>query len=162
MNRMLKSLPHQRGALFLAGALLLAAPCMAQTDAPTPDASGQTQGPPPGPGGPRHGGPEHRAEMLQHELNLTTDQYTQVKALLEVERREMDALHANSSLSREAVHSQMMTLHGSTDAKIRALLTSEQAAKYDAMEARMRARMEERRQEGSAPPPPPPDGAPQP
>jgi Spy/CpxP family protein refolding chaperone len=54
-----------------------------------------------------------------------------------------------------------MTLHQGEQARIRAVLTPDQQAKYDAMQEKMR----ERRSAGegeSAPPPPPPSGAPQP
>ena len=136
------------------GAALSAAPIFAQT-APPP------QGPPPPYGGARHGGPEHRVEMLQRELNLTADQTAQVKALFETERTKMEALRSNSSLSGDDRRSQMMAIHQDEETKLRALLTPDQVTKYDAMQARMRARMQERENGGGPPPPPPPPGSPQ-
>lgn len=100
--------------------------------------------------------------MLQHELNLTADQTSQVKALLETERTKMEALRSSSALSNEDRRSQMMAIRSDGDAKIRALLTPDQVTKYDAMQARMRERMQERRDGGGPPPPPPPaPGSPQ-
>ena len=96
--------------------------------------------------------------MLQRELNLTPDQFTQVKALMQSERTQMEALRSNSSPSREDMRSQGMSIHQANEAKLRALLTPDQVTKYDAMQARMREHMQER-QDGQAPPPP--AGAPQ-
>ena len=48
----------------------------------------------------------------------------------------------------------MMAIHQDTNTKMHALLSTEQATKYDAMEARMR----QHRQDGGNPPPPPPPG----
>lgn len=136
------------------GAALSVAPVFAQTDAPPP------QGPPPPYAGPRHGGAGHRVEMLQHELNLSADQTAQVKALFETERSKMEALRSNSTLSNEDRRSQMMTIHQDEETKLRALLTPDQVTKYDAMQAHMRARMQQR-EDGGGPPPPPPSGNPQ-
>ena len=144
-------------AAVVCSASLLALPSMAQTDTapPPPD---QTQGPPAGYNGPRRGGPDHRAEMLTRQLNLTPDQTMQVKSLMETEHSKMEALHANSSVSREDMHTQMMAIHQDSETKLRALLTPEQVTKYDAMEAQRRARMQDH---GDGQAPPPPQGAPQ-
>ena len=148
-------------ALIVCGASILALPCMAQSEAAPPPQT-QTQGPPPGSGynGPRRGGPDQRAEMLTRELGLTPDQTTQVRTLLESERSQMQALHSNTALSREDMHTQMMALHQSSDAKLRAMLTPDQATKYDVMQQRMRAHMQERQNDGQGAPPAP-AGAPQ-
>ena len=49
----------------------------------------------------------------------------------------------------------MMAAHEDEKAKIEAILTPDQKTKYEAMEARMRERMQERRDGGNEPPPPP-------
>ena len=148
-------------ALIFCGASILALPGMAQSDTPPPSQNG-TQGPPAGygDGGPRRGGPDQRAEILTRQLGLNPDQSTQVKALLETERSQMQAIHSNTALSREDMRSQMMAVHQTNDAKLRALLTPDQVTKYDEMQARMRARMQERQSDGQGAPPPP-AGAPQ-
>ena len=97
--------------------------------------------------------------MLQRQLDLTPEQMTQVKSLLEAEHTKMEALHANSaSLSHEDMHTQTMAIHQDSDTKLRALLTPDQVTKYNALEARMRERMQERREDGQAPPAPPTGG----
>ncbi len=137
--------------ILLCGAVLFVIPAEAQTAAPPPPPSGQA-GPPQAYGGPRRGGPDRRAEMLQKQLDLTPEQTTQVKALMEAEHTKMEALHSNTSLSPEEMRTQSMAIHGESDTELRALLTPDQVTKLDAMQARMR----ERRQNGNAPPPPPP------
>lgn len=142
-------------AVLLCSAALAAVPSLAQTDAPPPPPDG-AQGPPAAAYGPPRGGPDHRAEMLQRQLDLTAEQTAQVKSLLEAEHARMEALHANSaSLSREDMRTQMMAIHQDGDTKLRALLTPEQVSKYNAMQARMREHMQERREDGEAPPAPP-------
>jgi Spy/CpxP family protein refolding chaperone len=54
----------------------------------------------------------------------------------------------------------MMEIHKASQEKIRALLTEDQKTKYDALQAEMRERMENRRG-GGGPPPPAPPSAPQ-
>jgi periplasmic protein CpxP/Spy len=136
--------------LFSAG-LLCAGPVFAQTDAPPPTPA-QADGAPPPPMGHHRGGPEHRVEMLQHSLNLSPDQTTQVKALLDDERSKMEALHGNTALAPEDRRTQMMAVRQDTNTKVRALLTPDQVTKFDAMQARMR----DRRPGGPDGPPPPP------
>lgn len=142
-------------AALLCGGALLTSPLLAQTDAPPPPPQSDMQGPPP----PSQAGrghmpsPEQRLQHLQHALNLTPDQTTQVKALLEAERGKAEAARANTALAPEDRRSQLMANRQDTTAKIRALLTPDQATKFDAMETRMR----EHRQ---GPPPDAPAGAP--
>lgn len=135
--------------LLLGGAMLShaqeTAPATQTTDAPPPD--GARPGPP-------HGGPEHRLAMLQHELGLSAEQTAQVKTILAGERTQMQALRGDSaSAAPEERHTQMQTIRQSTNAAIKAVLTADQAAKFDAMEARMRAH-----RPGQDGPPPPPNG----
>lgn len=149
-------------ALLACGAALCAAPVFAQTDTP-PSPPAQTDGQPPQPpfNGPRRGGPDQRAQMLQRQLNLSTDQTAQVRSLFETERAHMMAMHQNTALSPQDMHTQMMAMHQGTETKLRGLLTPDQATKYDALVAQQRARMQERQGESQGPPPPPPAGAPQ-
>jgi Spy/CpxP family protein refolding chaperone len=156
-----------RTAVLLCGLGLIAGVAVAQDDAPPPPPQGgQMQGPPGG----RHGwGGEHRVERMKHELNLTDDQTAQVKAIFADSRTKMEALRGNSSLSREDRRSQMMAIHQTEESKIDGVLTPDQKTKYDAMQARMRERMQDRHEGGGAgqapgdtqPPPPPPPPNPQ-
>lgn len=156
MNGSPRSSAHRRlSAMLVCGFVLSAVPVFAQTDALPAPQQGQSDGMG-GPGGSHRGGPEHRVEMLQRELDLTPDQVTQLKANMASQRAKMEALRSNTSLSQQDMHTQMMALHQEDDAKMRAMLTPAQITKYDAMQARMRARMQEGRGNGDNPPSPPP------
>lgn len=157
----MKLLPKQVALLFTMGASLLAVPAFAQTEAAPPPPPAQSDVPPPPPdggpgrGGPGRGNPERRLAMLQQHLNLTPDQTTQVKALLETERGKMEALRSGGASAGGDRRTQMMAIHQDTTTKMHAILTPEQATKYDAMEARMR----EHRQGPPPNVPPPPAGS---
>ncbi len=123
---------------------------------PPPPPPGDMQGPPPprGPGGP--GGPGRRMEEMVKQLNLTPDQATQFKTIMQEQRTKMEALRSDTSDSKRDRRKEMMAIHEDSEAKIHAMLTPEQKTKYDAMQAQMRDQMRERRQDGGGAPPPPP------
>jgi len=135
----------------------------AQTDAP--------QGPPPG-GGPRGqwrgggGGPERQLAMLTHRLNLTAEQQTGVKALLEQQNTQIMALRTKTPSeqatpptpeARAAERKQMEAIRDETDTKITALLNDEQKKTYSDMLAQRKAAMAARQAGGGEAPPPAPN-----
>ena len=155
-------MPGVRTALLLlCTAAITAAPASLLAQAPDTPPAGQ-QGPPPdgGPGGYRRGGPgmeQRQVEMLTKQLNLTPDQVTKLKAIDDDSRQQMMALRDDTSTPRDQKRAKMESIHQAQQSKIKAMLTSDQSAKYDAMQARMRERREERQehQEGAGAPPPP-------
>jgi len=141
--------------LLLCSAMLAIVPAMAQDTPPPPPAQGDAQGPPPGGGGRGGMNPARRLEMMQKQLNLSPEQSTAVKAILDDEQAKMEALRSDTTTSREDRRSKMTGIHEAEKTKIEAVLTKDQNVKYEAMEARMR----DRRQQGGGgdgPPPPPP------
>jgi Spy/CpxP family protein refolding chaperone len=152
-------------AAVLCGTVLAAATATAQ--ATPPQDHGQWQGGPGGPGG-RGPDPERRMEMLQHRLNLTPDQTTQIKTIFADGRTKMEALRSNSTLAPEDRRTQGEALRKDETAKVEALLNPDQKAKFEEMEAKQRERMRDHRGPGgpggpggdSTPPPPPPPPAP--
>lgn len=131
---------------------------MVAQDASAPAAGqGTEQGPPQG--GRRNPAEmeQRRLEMMTKQLGLTPDQVTQVKGIMDAQRQEMMA-NRSSSASPEDRRAQMMAARDATQGKIRAVLTEEQKPKFDAMEAKMKARMQERNGGQDGPPPPPPSG----
>jgi Spy/CpxP family protein refolding chaperone len=127
------------------------------------------QGPPPG--GPhgqwRGGGPERQLAMLTRRLNLTAEQQTGVKALLEQQATQMMALRTKTpsesatpptAEARAAERKQMDAIRDETDTKITALLNDDQKKTYADMIARRKANMARRESEGGDGPPPPPPG----
>ena len=140
-------------ALAFSGALLFAMPVIAQDTTPA-------QGPPPG--GRTRPSPaemqERRLKMLTQKLNLSSDQQTQVKAILDDAASQMKTLSDDTSISQADKRAKAREVAKASDDKIRALLTDEQKPKYDEMQAQMKARAQERMKErqGGAPPPEPP------
>jgi len=149
-----------RSAVLVCGLSVAAVgAAFAQDQAPPPPPPGQT-GPPPG-GGMRGRmmDPGARADMLKKNLNLTDDQTSQVKSILQDSQTKMEALRSNSSLSQDDRRSQMMSIRKGENDKIEALLTPDQKTKYAAMEEQMRGRMRGGPPNGgppATPPPPPP------
>jgi Spy/CpxP family protein refolding chaperone len=100
-------------------------------------------------------------EFLTKKLNLTPDQVTQVKAIDDDARKQSMALREDTSVAAADKRAKMMDIHKASQDKIRALLTEDQKTKYDALQAEMRERMENRHGGSGGPPPPPPPSAPQ-
>jgi periplasmic protein CpxP/Spy len=132
-------------ALAFLGAMLCPLPARAQDNSTTP--------PPPPPGGGR-GMRGNQVDMLTKRLDLTPDQVTQVKAIDADARTQSQAVFADSSLSQDDKRSKMMSIRQASNAKIRAILTPDQQTKFDALQAEMKERMQNR-QGGGAPPAPP-------
>ncbi len=147
-----------RAAVMLCSAGIVVGSAMAQDQStPPPPPDGQQQGPPPGGGmrgGMRGGDPAMRASMLQKQLSLTDEVTAQVKAIYMDGSAKMQALRSSGG-SQDDMRSQMMSIRQAETTKVKALLTPDQATKYDAMEARMRQR-------GPGGPPPSDGGAPPP
>lgn len=136
----------QAAVLALCATTLYVAPMMAQDEAPPP------------PAGHARGGPGERGDrvaMLTKKLNLTPDQVTQVKAIDADTRTQMGAVRSDTSLSQPDRRSKMMDIGKASNDKIRAILTDDQKTKFDAMQAEMKAKMQERRQQGGGDTPPP-------
>jgi Spy/CpxP family protein refolding chaperone len=145
-------------AVLLCGAGLAMSPAMAQQNAPPPP-DAQTQGPPPG-GRMRGASPEKRAEMMQSHLNLSADQTSKVRSILEEEQSKTEALRSDTSLSKKDRRQQMKAIHDDGDTKIEALLNPDQKTQFADMQAKERQHMQGRRKGGaggqgddSAPPP---------
>ncbi|GEM_PF-664588 len=75
---------------------------------------------------------EHMKHMAE-ELGLTDAQKEQVKSILQAQKPKLDALRENESLNRRQKMKQGRELRESVQKQIRALLTPEQQAKFDAM-----------------------------
>jgi Spy/CpxP family protein refolding chaperone len=147
-----------RGAtLALCMAVAGAVPMMAQ-DASAPP---QQQGDSGQPGG-RPSPDQMVARQLEHltkALSLTPDQATQIKPILQNQMTQITALRQNTETPQSDKREQMMQIHTDAQTKIRAVLTSDQQPKYDALLAQQQQRMGRHRggnggQDDQAPPPP--------
>jgi protein CpxP len=138
--------------LALGMTVVSALPAMAQDpSAPPPVPDGQT-----GPQNGRGGMGEHQLEFLTKKLNLTPDQVTHVKAINDDSRKQLMALREDTSIAGADKRTKMMHIYKASQDKIRALLTEDQKTRYDALEAEIRERMENRRGGPGGTPPAPP------
>ncbi len=157
-----KTTMFRAAVVVLCSAGLGLSAAVAQQETAPPPPPDQQQGPPPNGQmqGQRGMDPQRRLEMMQQRLQLSDGQTAQVRQIFTESRAQMEAIRSNASLAPEDRRAQMMTLHQGEQARIRAVLTPDQQAKFDAMQARMRERHSGEGGQG-APPPPPPSGSPQ-
>jgi protein CpxP len=137
----MKPLPARPFALLSLGLLLSLAPLRADDTPPPPPT------PPAAPSSPVDGNlpvppPQaHRMrrayslENLTEKLGLSADQQKKVGAILAGARTQMKALRSDESLSKEDKRAQMRTIASSTHDQIRATLTADQQAQFDALPA---------------------------
>lgn len=97
-----------------------------------------TSTPPPQGEGPGHRGmdPEGQLKHLTKALDLTADQQTQIKPLLDSQHQQMEAIHQDQSLSREDRFAKMKTIREDSKTKIEAVLNDTQKQKFEAMQER--------------------------
>jgi periplasmic protein CpxP/Spy len=89
---------------------------------------------------------EDRVKMLKDSLKLSSEQCTKITEILEDQREEMTTVMNENRGDREASRTVMQDLMKKTNTKIKALLTEDQAKKYDKMLEERRARMGRRTQ----------------
>lgn len=131
--------------LALGALLATGTTTMAQDNAPPP----QDQGPS-GRGGPRHMDPDRQLQRLTKQLDLTSDQQSQIKPLLVDRQQKAEALFQDQSLTPEDRRSKMHSIQQDTRSKIAAVLSDQQKQKFESMEQHMGR---------GGPGGPPPDGS---
>jgi protein CpxP len=95
---------------------------------------------------------DDQIKHLSKKLNLTSDQQAKLKPILEDQRKQMEAVHNDSSLSREDKFSKMQALRQSSDTQIKGVLTDEQSKSFDKMREEQRDRMKQWHGGANAPP----------
>jgi periplasmic protein CpxP/Spy len=146
-------------ALFSVG--FAANNAFSQDAQPAPPAQSDQQ---PGPGMGGHMG--HRQmpsvdDQLKHmtkKLKLTDDQQTKLKPILEDQRKQMDQLRADTSMSRQDKFGKMQEIRQSSDTQIKSVLNDDQQKSFDKMRAEQQDRMKQWHQEGNNAPLPASDG----
>jgi protein CpxP len=103
---------------------------------------------------------DDQIQSLNKKLKLSDDQQAKLKPILEDQRKQMEAMHNDSSLSREDRFSKMQDLRQSSDTQIKSVLNEDQQKNFDKMRAEQRDRMKQWRGGGNVPPPPPPGSVP--
>jgi Spy/CpxP family protein refolding chaperone len=85
-------------------------------------------------------GPGAMMERAAKELGLTDDQQAKWKDIGAQEKTAMDALKADTTVAKEDKRAKMREINKSFADQRRAILTADQAAKFDEMRAKMRER----------------------
>ncbi len=86
-----------------------------------------------GMGGMNHDEVRDRLQHLSEQLNLTDEQKQQLKPVLTEEMKKMQAVRANTSLTPQQKHEQMMQIHQEARPKISGILTPDQKKKFEMM-----------------------------
>ena len=78
--------------------------------------------------------------MLDHmtkELNLSSDQQAKIKTILDDQQKQAETLRSDTSLSQQDRMTKMRDIHKSTVDQVKAVLNSDQQAKFDEMQKKM-------------------------
>lgn len=110
-------------------ALVTATPLLRADDTPAEPPARER-----GPGGP--GGPKERLQKMAENLGLSAEQKEKVGAILKEQMEQGRTIREDESLTQEQRREKMRAFGKATREKIRAVLTPEQLAKYDAMPKR--------------------------
>ncbi len=131
----------------LAAMLSLGVTAFGQNDQSAPPPASDQQSGQAEPGMGRHMGRrgmpsvDDQVKHLTKKLNLSSDQQAKLKPILEDQRKQMEAVHNDSSLSREDRMSKMQGLRKSSDDQIRSVLSEDQQKNFDKMRAEQQDRM---------------------
>jgi periplasmic protein CpxP/Spy len=87
------------------------------------------------------GNVDEHVKELSTKLDLTADQQAKVKAILQENHQQMQAMMKDQSLSKEDKHAKMQSMHDSVHAKVREVLNEDQKKKFDAMVHDMEGQM---------------------
>lgn len=88
-------------------------------------------------------------KRLTKQLNLSADQQSQIKPILDSRQQQMQQLWQDQSLSREDRRQKMTAIQSDSTSKIEAVLNDTQKQKYEAMQEQM----QQRRGRRGGPPP---------
>ena len=77
--------------------------------------------------------PEAHLQMLSEKLNLTDDQETKLRPVLQEREQQLKAMHDDSSLSQDQNRAKLTAIHESLYEQINAVLTPEQQDKFKEM-----------------------------
>jgi len=144
-------------AIALGGMLALSAQAALYAQDQAPATSGQQEGQQ-GQGHRRMMDPDRQLEHLTKTLNLSADQQAQIKPLLVDRQQKMQALWQDQTLSRQDRRSKAQAIQQDTRTKLEATLNDQQKQEFEAQQAKMQERRQQRMGgQGQAP-----TGAPQP
>jgi len=91
------------------------------------------------PGGTKHGNTVDRMiQRLTTQLNLTDDQQTKIKPILESQMQQISAVRQDTTLTPEDRRTKMMAIRQATTTQMQGILTPDQFTQYQQMTQRMR------------------------
>jgi len=119
----------------LAVALALGLPyaAVAQDNPPSQDQPQQGRGP-------GRMNPDRQLERITKELDLTSDQQSQIKPLLVGRQQQLEALFQDQSVTGEDRRAKMQAIRQDSEGKIESILNDQQKQKFQAMRENMRRR----------------------
>ncbi len=101
---------------------------------------------------PEHGGmrrgpmsPDQELAHLTRALDLTSDQQTQIKPILQDRHDQLMQMHQDASISREDRMTKMKTLDDDSNSRLQAVLNDQQKTRYAKMIADRKERMSQMR-----------------
>lgn len=122
-------------SLVLTGILsITGGAAFAQSDTPA------QQPAPTAPGGHHGMSVNDQLARMTKELNLTSDQATQIKPILTDRMQQMEALHQDQSMSQEDKMAKMKSLREDSNTKIEAVLNDTQKQQFAEMQAKQQQR----------------------
>ncbi len=143
---------RQLCTLVLTG-LLATGVMLAQEPGSAPEQSApQAEGGGMGGHGGHHMDPDKMLAHMTKRYNLTSDQQSQIKPILQDEQQQMQAMHSDTSTSREDKRAKMMSMHQADQQKIEAVLTDQQKQKFEADQQKMQQRRAEHMHGGQGAP----------
>jgi protein CpxP len=86
---------------------------------------------------------DEQTQRLTKKLDLSEEQQTKVKAVLEDQHKQMEQLRNDSSSSQPDKRSKMRELRENSDTQIKAILNEDQQKKFDKMQQRQHERMQQ-------------------
>jgi Spy/CpxP family protein refolding chaperone len=95
--------------------------------------------------------PDMQLKHMTKQLDLSADQQSQIKPILDSRQQQMQTLWQDQSMSREDRRSKMQAIQQDTSSKIEAVLNDTQKQKYESMQARQNERRMHHEQGGQAP-----------
>ena len=98
--------------------------------------------------------PDQQLKRMTRQLDLSSDQQSQIKPILESRQQQMQDLWQDQSLSSQDRHQKMTSIQQDSSDKIEAVLNDTQKQKYEAMQAKMKERRMQHQQGGDNQQPP--------
>lgn len=92
----------------------------------------------------KRGDPQERLKQLAEELKLTDEQKEKLKPILQEEGEKLKALREDTTTAREAKVAKYREIQQGIEAKIKPILTAEQAEKWEKARAERRKRFEKK------------------